>query len=109
MIPRIKKIEIKPDFCLLVSFEDGRQVLYNVGEDIKQVSAFRALLTEPGLFEQAQLDQSRTCVYWNERIDLPSDAIYRYGQVQFMSQEDLDSIVDDLLEKRTDAYRRLAK
>ena len=26
--------------------------------------------------EQVQLDESRTCVYWNDVIDLPSDAIY---------------------------------
>ena len=24
-----------------------------------------------GLFEQVQLDPSRTCVYWNSEIDLP--------------------------------------
>ena len=31
--------------------------------------------------ENAQLDTSRTCIYWNDRIDLPSDAIYEYGVV----------------------------
>ena len=34
-----------------------------------------------GLFEQVQLDESRTCVFWNDDIDLPSDAIYEYGKV----------------------------
>ena len=33
-----------------------------------------------GLFQQVQLDKSRTCVYWNDEIDLPSDTIYEYGQ-----------------------------
>ncbi len=32
------------------------------------------------LFNQVQLDSSRTCVYWNEDIDLPSDSIYEYGK-----------------------------
>ncbi len=31
------------------------------------------------LFQQVQLDPSRTCVYWNEDIDLPSDVLYEYG------------------------------
>lgn len=26
-----------------------------------------------------RLPESRTCVYWNSEIDLPSDAIYEYG------------------------------
>ena len=33
-----------------------------------------------GLWQQVQLDASRTCVYWNDYIDLPSDAIYEYGK-----------------------------
>ena len=31
------------------------------------------------LIEQVQLDESRTCVYWNDYINLPSDTIYEYG------------------------------
>ena len=33
-----------------------------------------------GLFKQTQLDISRTCVYWNDKIDLASDSIYEYGK-----------------------------
>jgi len=33
-----------------------------------------------GLFFQASLDSSRTVVYWNELVDLPSDTIYEYGE-----------------------------
>ena len=32
-----------------------------------------------GCTKNAKLDESRTCVYWNDRIDLPSDTIYKYG------------------------------
>lgn len=28
---------------------------------------------------QVIIDKSRTCVYWNDRIDLPSDTLYEYG------------------------------
>lgn len=32
-----------------------------------------------GLFDQVQLDESRTCIFWNEYIDLASDTLYEYG------------------------------
>ena len=79
MIPRIKSIEPKADYKLLVNFDEGRRVVYDVAEDIRNVEAFRELETLPGLFCNARLDSSRTCVIWNERVDLPSDTIYEYG------------------------------
>ena len=39
---------------------------------------YDVLRTEPGLFNQVQLDESRTCVYWNEDIGLPSDTLHEY-------------------------------
>ena len=81
MIPRIKTYQPLSNFQLLVSFDDGRQVRYDVGEDIATLPAFSTLRTENGLFENAQLDKSRTCIYWNDQIDLPSDTIYEYGVV----------------------------
>ena len=67
------------DFKLLVVFDEGRRVIYDVADDIESIEAFRELRTLPGLFANARLDSSRTCVVWNARIDLPSDTIYEYG------------------------------
>ena len=80
MIPRIKNLKPEKDFHLLVSFDDGRTVLYDVNSDMQEIPSYRALMTNQGLFEKVKLDQSRTCVYWNEDIDLPSDSIYEYGK-----------------------------
>lgn len=82
MIPRIKKVTPLPDFCLRVVFDDGKAVLYDVKEDMAQIESYRDLGSVYGLFEQARLDESRTCVFWNDSIDLPSDTIYEYGKVQ---------------------------
>jgi len=71
-----------PDFCLRVVFDDDRVVLYDVKEDMEQIESYRDLSSICGLFNQVQLDQSRTCVFWNDSIDLPSDTIYEYGIVQ---------------------------
>ena len=54
--------------------------MYNVKEDIDSIEQYKDLETIQGLFEQAQLDESRTCVFWNEYIDLASDTIYEYGK-----------------------------
>ena len=63
-----------------VLFDDGRKLLYDVKEDIDQIESYRDLETIHGLFNQVQLDPSRTCVYWNDEIDLPSDTLYEYGK-----------------------------
>ena len=79
MVPRIKSIKPMEGFRLHVVFDDGRDVLYDVEEDIKNIPSYKDLKTIHGLFNQVQLDQSRTCVFWNDYIDLPSDTIYEYG------------------------------
>lgn len=81
MMPRIKTLEALDIFLLAVEFDDGRKVIYDVKDDIDTLPAFRALQEVYGLFKQVQLDTSRTCVYWNDEIDLASDSIYEYGKV----------------------------
>lgn len=80
MIPRIKSVKPQKDYSLRVIFDDGKECLYNVKDDIDSIDQYRDLETIHGLFEQVQLDESRTCVFWNENIDLPSDVIYKYGE-----------------------------
>ena len=80
MIPRIKTLRAMDDFLLAVEFDDGHKVIYDVKEDIETLPTFRALIDVYGLFNQVQLDSSRTCVYWNDEIDLASDSIYEYGK-----------------------------
>jgi len=81
MIPRIASIKPMPDYLLDVSFDDGRRVIYDVKEDM-QLPGYSALRDVYGLFQQVQLDESRTCVYWNEEIDIPSHALYEYGRIK---------------------------
>jgi len=81
MIQRIRSIQPLPDFILSVTFDDNRRVLYDVKEDMN-LPGYSVLRDIHGLFQQAQVDKSRTCVYWNEDVDLPSDILYEYGQIQ---------------------------
>ena len=79
MIQRIKTIKTMPDYMLMVSFDDGRQVMYDVKEDFN-LPEYSSLKSIHGLFDQVQLDESRTCVFWTRDVDLPSDIIYEYGK-----------------------------
>lgn len=85
MIPRIRSVTPLENYMLHVIFDDGKAVLYDVKDDIQTIPKYEDLRTIPGLFQQVQLDESRTCVFWNDFIDLPSDAIYEYGTIPVMS------------------------
>ena len=80
MIHRIKDIQPLDDFILLVEFDDGKKVKYDVKDDIRTLADFKVLESKYGLFQNVRLDSSRTCVYWNDRVDIPSDTILEYGQ-----------------------------
>ena len=80
MIPRIKTILPQKNYKLFVVFDSGEKIVYDVSEDIEQIPDFSVLKTEYGLFENLQLDESRTCVYWSDRVDLPSDTLLEYGK-----------------------------
>lgn len=78
MIQRIRFVAPLPDYRLDVAFDDGKRVVYDVKEDM-HLPNYSQLREVTGLFQQVRLDESRTCVYWNDEIDLPSDTIYEYG------------------------------
>ena len=80
MIPRIKYIEPQNGYKLYAEFDDGRKVKYDLSDDIAKLPNYSMLAEINGLFFQASLDSSRTVVYWNELVDLPSDTIYEYGE-----------------------------
>ena len=80
MINRIKNLKPLENYFLRVEFTDGKIVLYDVKEDIEAIPAYSVLKTTHGLFYQVQVDESGTCVFWNDEIDLPADAIYEFGK-----------------------------
>lgn len=80
MIPRIKEISAQENFLLKILFDDGKEVLYDLTEDINQIPAFFELKTQKELFKNFILDESRTVVSWTDLIELPSDTLYEYGK-----------------------------
>ena len=80
MTPRILNVLPLPDCCLSVSFDDLKEIIYDVKADF-DLPGFSALRDDPGLFQRVQLDESRTAVFWNDCVHLPSDTIYERGEV----------------------------
>ena len=80
MFPRIKELVPLDGYVLDVWFDTGEHVFYDVSDDIQSVKEFGLLKTIPGLFNAVKVDESRTSVYWNDRIDLSSDTILEYGR-----------------------------
>ena len=80
MIPRIKSIETLSNLRLRIVFDDEKTVEYDVSEDVKELPGYQMLESEKGLFEKVQVDESRTVIFWNDEIDLPSDILYEYGR-----------------------------
>lgn len=56
MIPRIKNIQPPDDYILLVEFDDGKKVKYDVKDDIRTLADFKVHESEYGLFQNVQLD-----------------------------------------------------
>ena len=81
MIPKIKTVVPLENYQLQVSFDDGRNVIYDVNDDINSLPNYNLLKESDYLFQQVKLDTSRTCIFWNDEIDLPSDTIYEYGKI----------------------------
>lgn len=79
MIPRIKSVKPLDNYMLHVIFDDEKEVLYDVKEDIETIESYKDLREICGFFQQVKIDKSRTCIFWSNEIDLPSDAIYEYG------------------------------
>ena len=79
MFPKIKSVKALENFKLEIIFDDNKHVLYDVEEDINSIDNFKDLKNIYGLWKHVQLDESRTVVYWNDQIDLPSDTLYEYG------------------------------
>lgn len=51
-------------------------VRYDVEEDIDTIPSYEPRKAVHGLFQQVGLDDSRTCIWWNDEIALP----WRYAK-----------------------------
>lgn len=79
MVRKITAVVPLSNYVLLVSFDDGKSVLYDMKDDF-ELPGYVVLKDVEGLFYQVRVDKSRTCVCWSDDVDVPSDIIYEYGK-----------------------------
>ena len=79
MIPRIKEVKTLNDYVIEVLFDDEVKISFDLKSMMKEVPVFNDLKKD-GLFEKCKIDESRTCIYWTDMIDLPSDGLYVLGK-----------------------------
>ena len=101
MIPRIKYVKPLKGYLLHIVFDDGKDCIYDVKDDINTIKDYEDLENISGLFEQVQLDESRTCVFWNDYLDLASDAIYENAQILKADSDELEMSTETKMEKRS--------
>lgn len=77
---KIKAVEPLPDRVLLVSFDDGRKVLFEPTPYLT-IDDYDVFSIAPGLFQCAKIDKSRSAVYWTDFVFVPADLIYESGQI----------------------------
>lgn len=78
-MPKIKDVNLLKNYEIEVLFDDGARVIFDLKTMMKEVPVFNDLKKD-GLFEKYKIDESRTCLYWTDMIDLPSDGIYDFGK-----------------------------
>ena len=83
LIAKISKVfkDDKLDFYIIKFNCIDLQIILDASRCDADHPDFKDLVSIQGLWKQFSLDESRTCVYWNDRIDLPSDSIYEYGKI----------------------------
>lgn len=83
MLPKIKSIKPMRNYLLDIVFDDGYEGIYDMKADMNILPGYDDLKNIYGLFEQVCIDKSRTCIFWNDYIDLSSDTLYEYSQPKF--------------------------
>ena len=79
MFQIITKIETKDDLVIHATFADGEVVSFDIKTLFDKYPVFRDL-EDKSLFDSVQIDGIGYGIYWNDKIDLSSEGIYKHGQ-----------------------------
>ena len=81
MFHKIKTVNALPDYCLSVQFAEGVTKIYDVKPLFEKWPQFKKLITDPGLFTDAEVDVGGYEVIWNDELDLSCDELFFNGKV----------------------------
>jgi hypothetical protein len=83
---RIKSVETRPGYKLVVAWDDGTSSVVDLSTDINMAGLF-AVLRESEAFERVAIDPQRRAVQWlypdgSTRFDSDADALFELGEQQ---------------------------
>lgn len=78
VIVRVKPLD---GFILEAEFTGGEIRHYDCNQLIREIPAFRAMVQDPGIFENPQIASGGYGIIWNEDLDVASEEIWDNGKV----------------------------
>lgn len=79
MFYKVKSVEPKENYNLLVIFENNIQKIYDVSLLFDKYLTFNQLQTIKGLFEQVKVDIGGFGISWNDEIDISCNELWNNG------------------------------
>jgi hypothetical protein len=75
--PRIRSVQARPGFTLLLVFADGTSGTVDLTDDVGGRSGVFAPLQDPGYFARVIVDDEAGTVVWPNGLDLDPDVLYQ--------------------------------
>ena len=79
MFHKIKAISTKESYILVALFECGEKKQFDVKPLFSKISAFQALQSIEGLFNQVRVDAGGYGISWNDELDLSCNDLWEHG------------------------------
>lgn len=81
MFYKVKSVEPKKGYILLVTFENGTKKMYDVSQLFDKYITFNQLKNIIGLFEQVKVDIGGFGISWNDEIDISCNELWNNGKL----------------------------
>ncbi|GHT79670.1 hypothetical protein FACS1894104_4740 [Actinomycetota bacterium] len=80
MFKKVASIKPQNNYHLLVHFESGETMQYDLAALFNKWEVFRSLEQTAGLFELVKIDPGGYGISWNEDIDISADELFTNGK-----------------------------
>lgn len=88
------QIQTKENFKIVVTFNDGKVVLYDMEPLFALIPGFRLLQTDKELYHSAQIDEKGEEIFWNEHLRLDAKRVWAQGAlIEFKKKPDVSHLL----------------
>lgn len=80
MFYKVKNVKALEDYNLLVTFENGKNKIYDVKLLFKKRQEFKILENNNAMFSNVEVDVGGYGISWNEDLDLSCNELWENGK-----------------------------